>query len=243
MNWTRQQIKSNARLMVRKNWLMCIAVSLVVALFAGSSGFSANLNLDGDTTAQMASNVGGNWSYWIMTFLPFLAGAAAIVAVLSILAAIFIGNPVTVGGARFYLHNIHSKGELGDLGFAFRNQYSNVVKVMLMRDIYIILWTLLLIIPGIIKSYEYFLVPYLLADNPELDTKEALQLSKAMMNGEKMNAFVLQLSFILWNLLSSMTLGIAGVVWVNPYIDASNAELYTAIKTRWEDRGYGDGTY
>ena len=81
--------------------------------------------------------------------------------------------------------------------------------------------------------------PYLLADNPELTTREALDLSAQMMDGEKMNAFVLDLSFILWDILSAATLGIAGILWVNPYEDATNAELYTALKAK--GRSYYEG--
>ena len=239
MNWTRQQLKSNARLMVKKNWLTCVIVSLVVAMFAGGRGLSLNYSTSNDEMSNLASNVGGEWANYIVRFLPFMAAAAGLVVVLSLLFSIFVGNPLKVGGARFYLHNIHSKGEVNDMAFAFQNQYLNVVKVLLVNDILIALWTLLFIIPGVIKAYQYYLVPYLLADNPEMEGSEARELSTRMMEGEKMNTFILELSFILWNILSSLTLGIVGLLWVNPYIDATTAELYTAIKTRWEEEhGY-----
>ena len=121
---------------------------------------------------------------------------------------------------------------LDDLTFAFKNQYINVVKAMFITDIIIALWSLLFLIPGIYKSYQYRMVPYLLADNPELSAREAMDISKAMMEGEKMAAFVLDLSFIPWQLLSAITLGIVGIIWVNPYVEATNAELYTAVSQK-----------
>ena len=76
--------------------------------------------------------------------------------------------------------------------------YGNIVLTMFLRDLYIVLWTLLFIVPGIVKSYEYMMVPYILAENPGMDQKEVFQISREMMNGQKWNAFVLDLSFIGW---------------------------------------------
>lgn len=242
MNWTRAQLKSNAKLMVKKNWIMCVIVSLVMIMVAGHSGSGFNMSTSGGDPGSMEMNqesisafftqFGGQWAYYINRFAPILAGTMISISLIALLLKIFLGNPLVVGGARFYLHNIHSQGVLDDLAFAFRNMFSNVVKVMLFRDIYIFLWSLLLIVPGILKSYSWRLVPYLLADNPELDTREALDLSAEMMQGERWNAFVLDISFILWDIASALTFGILGILWVNPYEDATNAELYTALKVK-----------
>ena len=89
---------------------------------------------------------------------------------------------------------------------------------------------MLFVIPGIIKGYEYRMVSYILADQPELSRKEAFQLSKQMMKGQKWNAFVLDLSFIGWYLLCLVTCGIAGIFYVYPYVFATDAELYLALK-------------
>lgn len=242
MNWTRAQLKSNAKLMVKKNWIQCVIVSLVLMLVTGTSGSGINLNynyngMDAfdpsvENFANTFSSQMGGWVYYAQRFVPVLAGLVGVIALIAVLAHFFLGNPLLVGGSRFYLHNIHSQGLLDDLAFAFQNMYGNVVKVMLLREVYIFLWSMLLVIPGIIKGYAWRMVPYLLADNPELTTREALDLSEQMMDGEKMNAFVLDLSFILWDILSAATLGIAGILWVNPYEDATNAELYTALKAK-----------
>ena len=107
---------------------------------------------------------------------------------------------------------------------------------MFLRDVYLFLWTLLLIIPGIIKGYAYRMVPYILADNPNIGAARAIELSDQMTKGEKLDIFVLDLSFLGWILLGSLACGI-GVLFVNPYVEATNAELYAALK----DKAYRNG--
>lgn len=92
------------------------------------------------------------------------------------------------------------------------------------------LWTLLFIIPGLIKSYSYRMVPYILSDNEDMSATEAITKSREIMNGNKWRAFVLDLSFIGWVFLSCITLGLVGIFYVAPYISATEAELYEAIK-------------
>ena len=101
---------------------------------------------------------------------------------------------------------------------------------MFLKALYVFLWSLLLVIPGIIKGYEYRMIPYILAENPGIDTKEAFAMSKQMMDGNKWNAFVLDLSFLGWIILSVFTCGILAVFYVNPYIYMTDAELYVALK-------------
>ncbi|MCD8078629.1 MAG: DUF975 family protein [Lachnospiraceae bacterium] len=244
MNWTRAQVKANARLMVKKNWIMCILVSLIAGLTTGGTGWEYRLDLDSgfDTVfGRGDSYMGGGLLSGLWDLLTeagwFLLWVIPFVIVGTVLAVAFVallGNVLEVGAARFYLHNIHSRGELGDLRLGFRYQYGNVVAVMFRMTLYIFLWSLLLVIPGIVKVYEYRMVPYLLADNPELTAHEALERSREMMMGEKLNAFVLDWSFLLWDILSTVTMGIAGLVWVSPYEDAAGAELYTALKAKGE---------
>ena len=103
---------------------------------------------------------------------------------------------------------------------------------MFFYDLYSILWTMLFIIPGLIKIYEYRMIPYILADNPDMDKKEVFALSKSMMKGNKWRAFVLDLSFILWDFLSCVTLGLVEGKHsrVAPYKLLTNAALYDELK-------------
>lgn len=149
---------------------------------------------------------------------------------LVILLDVFVCNPIEVGCKRFYLRNLNEPAQVGNVGFAFDNSYKNITKTMFFRDLYTILWTLLLIIPGIVKSYEYQMIPYLLAENPQMSREQAFAESKRMMTGQKWRAFVLDLSFIGWNILSAITLGILGIFYVQPYMDATHAALYEALR-------------
>ena len=119
---------------------------------------------------------------------------------------------------------------LDSLTFGFKEgRWGNLALAMLLRELTVFLWSLLLIVPGIIKSYEYILVPYLLADHPGMDRKRAMGLSRKMMEGEKGRMFALHLSFLPWMFLCVLTLGL-GYLFLNPYIEASTAEVYAALR-------------
>jgi len=100
---------------------------------------------------------------------------------------------------------------------------------MLLRNIYNALWYLT-IVGGIIKTYEYRMIPYILAQNPKIKRKQAFQLSKQMMKGNKWKTFLLDLSFFGWNLLSVLTCGILSILYVNPYNVATITELYKTLE-------------
>ena len=114
------------------------------------------------------------------------------------------------------------------LGLRLR-QLLKTVKTMFFRDLYIFLWTLLLVIPGIVKHYQYYLVPYILSENPDMDTRQALDVSRSMMEGNKFRVFVLELSFIGWLILGTLLCGV-GTIFVAPYIEATKAELYAVLR-------------
>ena len=144
----------------------------------------------------------------------------------------FLLNPVRLGCNRFFVRNLEGEGELNHLSAGFDTNYKNVVKVMFFKDLYIFLWMLIPIAGlfiAIVKGYEYRMIPYLLGDDPNMDKDEAFARTKEMMTGQKWNAFVLDLSFIGWQLLSAITLGILGIFYVAPYIQSTNAALYDTL--------------
>ena len=166
------------------------------------------------------------------------AAVGAVIVVLIVLVVIivfgsalriFVFGPLEVGCQSFFLRNAQAPAELGELGRGFRS-YWPTVGAMFLRDLFLLLWSLLLIVPGIVKSYSYRLTPYILADNPGMKGTDAITLSRRMMDGQKWNAFVLDLSFIGWGLLSALTGGLLGIFYVNPYRDCTNAELYHTLK-------------
>lgn len=143
---------------------------------------------------------------------------------------IFLINPLDVGGKRFMKKSIEDVAQIKEIAFAYDHSYKNVVKVMFFRDLYILLWTLLFIVPGVIKKYQYMMVPYILTEYPDMPYQEALARSRDMMEGNKWNAFVLGLSFILWDFLGAITFGAVTVFYVNPYRNLTFAALYEELK-------------
>lgn len=160
--------------------------------------------------------------------------AVTIIVPIFILIAIslstFILNPLYVGSMRFFCRSFDIQPKFKELFHAFEYKYKNVVCVMFLKNLYTILWTLLFVIPGIVKSYEYSMVPYLLAENPELEANEAFAISRSMMDGQKWKSFVLDLSFVGWYILSGITFGVAGVFFVTSYSYLTHAALYRKLR-------------
>ena len=124
---------------------------------------------------------------------------------------------------------------LNDFIDTFKVKYSRALPVMGLTFVYIFLWTLLLIIPGIIKSYSYALTVYISEDNPELTPEECINKSMEMMNGNKWKLFLLDLSFIGWVFLSILTLGIA-LLWFRPYLETARIYFYEDLKSSLETK-------
>ena len=180
-----------------------------------------------DFLIELRNTIGG------IGILALVVGGILLFIVLFIvIAAIhaFLFNPLEAGTARFFVRNLNDKAEIRELAYCYDHGYLNVVKTVFLRDLYIVLWGLLLIIPGIIKSYEYRMVNYILAENPVMNTKEVFAMSRDMMRGNKWRAFVLDLSFIGWHLLSLITIGLVGIFYVFPYKNMTNAALYEFLR-------------
>lgn len=162
-------------------------------------------------------------------FTFFLLGMVLFGIAVAVVWRVFLGYPVEIGCTRFFLNMRENRHNYRDMVQYFnRDQYWNIVKTMFMRGLFNALWYLLLIIPGIVKAYAYSMVPYILADDPELDYDTAIQKSMHMTEGHKLDMFVLDLSFIGWYLLGLLLCCVGGV-FVNPYYLATKAELYTIL--------------
>ena len=193
------------------------------------------------------------WAYVLVAFIAVLCTGEHLtfitqqldihsysISTIGTLLSILLLHPLYIGTRRFFLSNIYKDGKtsLQTLSYAFDTAYGNVVLTMFLKRLFITLWTLLLIVPGIIKTYSYFMVDYILADNPDIDYRRAFDISNKTMNGEKLNVFVLDLSFIPWFLLTIITAGIAGIFYVGPYIEATKARLYDVLKEKAITNGY-----
>ena len=170
----------------------------------------------------------------------FFSFAVPFLVFLSFLWNTFIGYPVLVGMNRFFMENRISAGKIECLFRVFKSgNYLNVVKTMFLLNLKVLLWSFLFIIPGIIKGYEYYMVPYILAENPGISSKRAFELSKKMTDGEKFDIFWLGLSFFGWILLGTLACGI-GVLFVEPYVQATFAELYQVMREKAHGLGFSD---
>lgn len=154
------------------------------------------------------------------------------VCVIGTLLDIFLINPVRVGGYNFFNRQREGTSKFTNIfgGFA-HGHYKASIRNMFLKGLYETLWSMLFIIPGIIKSYSYWMVPYITAANPNLSASRAFEISKKTMNGNKWRTFVLQLSFIGWDLLAALTFGI-GYYFLAPYKETTYAELYAALKEK-----------
>ncbi len=164
----------------------------------------------------------------IGTVLQPLLTAIMIVVLSYVLVRIFIGGAATLGYAKFNLAIVDRKNAcLGDLLSQF-DRIGAGFCMQFLRGLYVFLWTLLLVVPGIIASFSYAMTPYIMAEHPEYGANEAIGLSKELMRGNKWRFFYLEFSFIGWLLLSGLTLGI-GFLWLIPYVEAANAAFYRSI--------------
>ena len=165
--------------------------------------------------------------------------ALVITAIIALLFIIIIESPLTVAGKYYFLKSRqNSNTKIGVLKDIFkREHWLNVAIIMFLKNIYNLLWYLT-IVGGIIKAYEYKMIPYILAENPKIKRKEAFKLSKEMMKKNKWKAFLLDASFILWNILSFFTFGLLNILYVNMYISATTAELYVVLRNKAIDEKY-----
>lgn len=162
---------------------------------------------------------------------------------MTVVMNIFLGNPLSVGVLKFFIHASQNDVSIRHLGYGFSKNYINIVKTLFLRDLFIILWGSLLIIPGYVKSYEYFFIPFYLAEDSAIGWREAFQRSKRATCGQKAHIFLLELSFIGWYLLVTVLFVICTVaarsvapfvlailfLLLSPYFYATTVQLYAVL--------------
>ena len=149
------------------------------------------------------------------------------------LIRVFISYPIKVGEKRIYLESInYKKTRIKRLKYAFKKErYLPTVKTIFLTEIYKMLWNLT-IVGGVVKNYSYKMVQYIVAENPSIKPKDAIKMSREMMNGSKWQAFKLDMSFLGWNILQYATLGLAGL-YATPYYATTIAELYKVLREEY----------
>lgn len=215
---TYSDIRAKARENLRGNWGISVAAAFVAAIFGALIVSSGNL-------VQIIEKLSEESPSRMSSLLTLLASAVSGLS----LVRLILGGVVQLGYTRFLLDQ-HDGGKpvVKDL-FSQFDRFSVGFLQLFLRELFTALWCLLLIVPGIIKSFSYAMTPFILAEHPELTAKEAIRRSMDMMDGHKGELFILGLTFFGWELLNSLTLGI-GSLWLNPYKNAAYAVFYRQLK-------------
>lgn len=175
-----------------------------------------------------------NWGMAILIGI-IVSTIASLSSVFYGIPTIFVGFPVSVGLAIAFLNLVrgNNKLKIEDIFSTFNEKYYwKSVAVILLVNIYTFLWSLLLIVPGIIKCLSYSLAPYIIADNPDMSADEAINLSMKMMDGHKCQLFLIILGYIGFVLLSSILLFIP-LLWLVPYYYAVQTKFYEEVKNEY----------
>ena len=193
-------------------------------------------------------DLAGKWGTSVLTVLVYAIIVAAIsglvywisqaaglskdaTELLNSIVGILIDGTIAVGLVGYFMNIARGKdAKVNDL-FSYTNLIGVVILTVILVAIFTTLWTLLLIVPGIIAAISYSQVMYIIIDDPKIDAMDAIKESKEIMNGHKMDYFVLQLSFIGWAILATITFGI-GYLWLTPYMATTNANFYDSIKNK-----------
>ena len=171
----------------------------------------------------------GNWGIAIGIWVVYLVLGAAIA--FTFIGPIILSGVLAFGFMAAYLTLVRTKSTSFETLFSGFSNFGTTCVVGILQTIFLTLWTLLFIIPGIVKIYSYSMTYYVLHDNPNLSASEAITESRRMMNGYKGKLFCLDLSFIGWFLLCALTFGLLGL-YVLPYYNAARARFYEDLKNK-----------
>ena len=227
MELNRATIKAQAKELIKgRVFILFLIIFVVNLLMNGISYITSSVS----TLPQVLQNGVENFSP--DTFQQTTTTSFNFVGFLGLVLA-----PLTIALSGLFLNVV--RGAQYDLGgeftYVFKNTFdSNYVQKFLLKllvGIFTGLWSLLFIIPGVIYHYKTYFVDYIMADNPNMEWKETIQLSKKITNGHKGELFMLDLSFILWDILTVITAGIAGI-YVLPYVETTKALYYENFKAR-----------
>ena len=179
----------------------------------------------------------GQWLYPVLCTLLYAAVASMASSIP--VAGLLVSAPLGFGLSVAYLQYVRGEAEEDNLvtrPFAVFNHYGRWLGASLLVALFVFLWSLLLVIPGIVKAYSYAMTPYIIEEYPELSSTEAIHRSRMMMRGHKFDLFWLWLSFIGWMFLCILTAGI-GFLWLCPYMETAQAAFYQDVKAEYELKG------
>lgn len=199
------------------NWGLSILVAFVAALFGALlTGTSFSIDIDATILTELP--------IFIQRYVALMAKIAGLLAI----AQFVVGGTVQLGYAKYLLKQYNKASfDIKDL-FSEFHRFTQGFLQNFLRGLYVFLWSLLFVIPGIVKSYSYAMTPFIMAENPDMTANEAITASRELMDGHKGELFILDLTFFGWMLLNTLTLGL-GSLALNPYMNAARAAFYKDI--------------
>lgn len=215
--------RSMARRALKNVWWLAVGVTLLATLLGGgTSSF---------TVSFQNSDISQYYPEAVRRFSHVLLPVASVLA----MGQFVLRGSISIGHNRFCLKLVDGEqAQFEDLFSAF-DIFGNAFVLNLLITLKVIAWSLLFVIPGIIAAYRYSMATYIMAENPTIAPSEAIERSKALMNGRKGDLFCLDLSFIGWALLGALTAGI-GYLWLAPYMTVSHAAFYRSLPRSMGDR-------
>ncbi len=216
-----------AREALRGNWVTAVLVCLVAGILSGGGNIlNIEINLEGGQPLQVTLP-----QQYQELFHDILGISLPIIMTLSLAILVLnliLGGVMEVGKARYHMNLIDGAAARFEDLFCAIPQFVAALVMKLVRDLLVALGMILLVVPGVLLHYGYVMAPYILARDPDCDGLEALRYSRAMMKGHKMDLFVLELSFIGWEILATLTFGIGHLV-LNPYKEAAKASFFREV--------------
>ncbi len=203
----RSELKRDAKMSLKGNWGLMVGITLFMILISS-----------------------------VFSFFKEVADAKLSIDIIRLFWNFLVVTALSVGQMKVYLNLSEQKQARFGQIFTFftdRYQYFRATFTQALVMLYLLLWTWLLIVPGIVKSYAYSMTPFILNDEPSLSYNQAITRSRQMMDGYKGKLFMLHLSFIGWFLLGILSFGI-GFLWIGPYINASQTQFYLRLREKWQ---------
>lgn len=183
--------------------------------------------------AQLGGRIFGNpWLLALLVCIIVDGISLAAGSFLPAVGAILLTGPMGYGAAYVFLKQArdYRQMQLGDIFRGFQDDFGTTFLIGFLTSLFTALWSLLFVIPGIVKAYAYSMAYYVKVDHPDYNWKACVDESRRLMNGHKWEKFVLDLSFLGWIIVGALCLGI-GTLWVTPYMSATDAQFYEYVRT------------
>ena len=220
------EIRRQARDNLRGHWGQSILAAIVAGLLSG--GITSSGGSSGGSAGSSSSSLDPEAFQYLPTEVMHVATTILGVVGILVIVGFIIGGTVQLGYSVYLLKQYHrQETSIGDLFSQFFRFGTGFAQQFLV-GLYTFLWSLLFVIPGIVKAFSYAMTPFILADDPNLTASKAITRSRELMDGHKWELFVLNLTFIGWEILGALCFGI-GLLWVTPYKNAAYAAFYRQI--------------